>query len=105
MKINERQAQILRIKAASFQSGLDEALEKQLEQAVIATVQATLEASLNEEVEADLGQMGQAAPRRSGYYQRRLDTQYGRIADLSVPKLRAQNEQRSWGILSAINGV
>lgn len=109
MKIKERQEQIVRIKATSFQAGLEEALEKQLKQEVMATVQATLEASLNEEVNEDRAQMGEAAPRRSGYYQRRLDTQYGRIADLSVPKLRAQNEERRWRILQryqrSLNGL
>ena len=39
-------------------------------------------------------------PRRSGYYPRELDTEYGRIDDLSVPKLREGNEDRPWNILT-----
>jgi hypothetical protein len=58
MKIVERQEQIMRIKAASFQAELNEALENQLRQEVMATVQTTLEASLVEEVEDELAAMG-----------------------------------------------
>ena len=46
MTIAEREQQILRIKKASFQSELDEALAKHLRQQVVTTVQTVLEASL-----------------------------------------------------------
>ena len=38
--------------------------------------------------------------RRSGYYQRSLDSQYGRIEKLNVPKLRQGNGEREWSILT-----
>lgn len=38
-------------------------------------------------------------PRRSGYFQRELDTQYGHIKNLRVPKLRRRNGEREWQIL------
>lgn len=98
MTIAEREQQILRIKKASFQSELDEALVKYLRQQVVATVQTVLEASLIEEVKMDLATLNQK-PRRSGYFQRTLDTQYGRIERLAVPKLRHSNKERSWRIL------
>lgn len=98
MTIAEREQQILRIKAASFQSELDEQLEKHLQNQVVTTVQATIEAALVEEVSADVAAM-HPKPRRSGYFQRTLDTQYGRIERLAVPKLRHSNKERSWHIL------
>ena len=58
-----------------------------------------LEASLVEEVKVSLADMGNQKPRRSGFFQRTLDTQYGHIADLKVPKLRHSNEKRRWSIL------
>jgi transposase-like protein len=58
----------------------------------------TLEASLVEEVKVSLADMGNQKPRRSGFFQRTLDTQYGHIADLKVPKLRHSNEKRRWSI-------
>jgi Transposase, Mutator family len=38
-------------------------------------------------------------PRRSGYFKRVLDSEHGRIALLSVPKLRHSAGQRDWQIL------
>jgi len=99
MKIEQKEEQILRIKRASFESRLNEALEKELHSAVVATVQATLEAALVEEVESHLSQVSGEPPRRSGYYQRRLNPQYGTIEALSMPKLRHSNGQREWQIL------
>jgi transposase-like protein len=43
--------------------------------------------------------MGQDSPRRSGYFQRGLDTQYGHLSNLRVPKLRQRNKEREWQIL------
>jgi len=99
MNIAEREQQILRVEAASFHPHLDAALAAQLRANVILTVQSTLEAALVEEVEAARAKMS-VPPRRSGYYPRVLDTQYGRIADLHVPKLRNHNQDREWRILT-----
>lgn len=98
MTIAEREQQILRIKNASFQSELDEQLALHLRKQVMTVVQTTLEAALVEEVTADVARL-HPKPRRSGYFQRTIDTQYGRIDRLAVPKLRHSNKERSWGIL------
>lgn len=99
MTIKQKEEQILRIKQASFEAGLNEALEKELRSAVVRTVQTTLEAALVEEVEAHLAELSGEKPRRSGYYERTLETQYGAIEDLAVPKLRNGNAEREWQIL------
>ena len=57
MTIPQREQQIHRVKASSFQPELDEALEQALRSAVIAAVKITLEAALKEEVKAELAQM------------------------------------------------
>ena len=98
MTIVEREEQIIRIKEASFQSEMDEQLEKHVREQVVAAVQATLEAALVEEMQADRATMT-PPPRRSGYFGRTLDTQYGRIARLLVPKLHHSNKERNWTIL------
>jgi len=97
MTIAEREQQILRIKNASFQSELDEQLETHLRKQAVAAVQATIEAALVEEVAADVAVLN-PKPRR-GYFARTLDTQYGRIDRLAVPKLRHSNKERTWRIL------
>jgi len=99
MTIAQREQQIHRVKESSFQPELDEALEEALRSAVIEAVRVTLEAALQEEVKAELSQMSGERPRRSGYFRRRLDTQYGQIKDLRVPKLRGRNQEREWRIL------
>ena len=93
MKIVAREQQILRIKAASFHPQLNEELANQIRAEVIATVQNIIELALVEELLAARSQM-QIAPRRSGYYPRILNTQYGRISKLRVPKLRFGNKER-----------
>lgn len=98
MRLTEREEQILRIKSASFQSELNEQLEAQLRQQVIETVKTAVEAALVEEVKADRAKM-MPQPRYSGYYGRRLNTRYGQIERLSVPKLRHSNKERNWTIL------
>jgi transposase-like protein len=98
MKIAEREKQIIRIKKASFQSDLNEQLEAHLRRQVVQVVQTTIEAALGEEVQAELETMS-AKPRRSGYFKRSLDTQYGQIKQLLVPKLRHSNKERKWAIL------
>lgn len=99
MRLSDREAEIIRIKEASFQTELPASLEKELRQSVIGVVQTTIEAAVVEELNADLERMV-VAPRRSGYFKRTLDTQYGRIEELSVPKLRHSNKERRWSILT-----
>ena len=99
MKIAEREQQILRVKATSFQPELDEALEQALRVAVLEAVKTALESALEEEVKAELAKLSSDRPRRSGYFQRGLDTQYGHVSDLRVPKLRRRNSEREWQIL------
>ena len=99
MTITQREQQIHRVKENRFQPELDEALEEALRSAVIEAVRMTLEAALQEEVKAEVSQMSGERPRRSGYLRRGLDTQYGQIKDLRVPKLRGRNKEREWQIL------
>jgi transposase-like protein len=98
MSIVEREQQIVRIKKASFQAELNEQLELQLRNQVVVTVQTIIEAALVEELQADRAVL-EAKPRRSGYFRRTLDTLYGRIEQLLVPKLRHSNKERTWRIL------
>lgn len=99
MTIAQREQQIHRVKASSFQPELDEALEQALRTAVVAAVKTTLEAALEGELKVDLSKMTARRTRRSGYFYRGLDTQYGHIQDLRVPKLRERNKEREWQIL------
>ena len=95
MTIAEREQQILRVKRTGFHKELDEALAHKLTTEVVSTVKTVLENTLNEEVKSFLKPLtGQARPHRSGYYRRGLNTQYGRIQDLAVPKLRQRNRER-----------
>lgn len=98
MTTANREQQILRIKSASFQTELDEHLQKHLQQEVVSVVQTTIEAALVEELTTQRTEMTEK-PRRSGYYPRQLNTQFGRIEKLSVPKLRYGNKERKWHIL------
>jgi transposase-like protein len=98
MTIAQREEQILRIKTASFQPELNKQLEAHLRQQVLQTVQTTIEAALVEEAQAEVSRMD-PQPRRSGYFGRKLNTRYGRIKKLAVPKLRHSNKKRSWIIL------
>lgn len=100
MTIQEREAEIVRVREASFSPGLTAELQEQLRRDVVATVQATLEEALVEEVEAHRATLAGELPRRSGYYERALGTQYGQIEKLHVPKLRFGNPAREWQILS-----
>ncbi|MEO1400155.1 MAG: transposase [Cyanobacteria bacterium J06635_1] len=95
----EREIQIQRVQTQTFQQRLNQQLETDLRDSVVKTVERVLEAALVEEVKADLAQFEGSQPRRSGYYSRRVDTQYGRIDQLLVPKLRGRNRERTWQIL------
>jgi transposase-like protein len=99
MTIAARKEQILRIKQASFQSELTQELEQRVRERVIATVKSILEAALIEELEVETSQWSGPLPRRSGYFGRTVDTLYGRISTLLVPKLRWGNKRRQWRIL------
>jgi hypothetical protein len=71
---------------------------------VVTTVQHVIEEALEEDLSAYLGVARYARlpwgrppeSRRSGSYQRALSTQYGRIADLRVPKRRRGNGALHW---------
>jgi transposase-like protein len=97
MNVAGREQQILRVQAASLHPQMDAELDKRLRSDVIKTVQNTLEAALVEEVEAARAKMVEPT-RRSGYYQRGLNSPYGQIPQLHVPKLRAGNKEREWQI-------
>ena len=100
MSVAEREQQILRVKRKGFHRELDETLADKLTTEVVGTVKTVLESALDEEVKAFLKPlMGKEKPHRSGYYRRGLNTQYGRIQDLAVPKLRQRNGEREWQIL------
>jgi len=100
MTIAEREQQILRVKKQGFHKELDEALADKLISEVVFTVKTVLENALNEEVTEFLKSMtGEEKPHRSGYYNRGLNTQYGQIPNLAVPKLRSRNREREWQIL------
>lgn len=100
MTIAQRKEQILRIKAASSFSELNEQLEEEIRREVVKTVQSVLEESLQAEVSAHLEGLETERPRRSGSYKRGLSTQFGYIPDLAVPKLRFGNPEREWQVLS-----
>ena len=106
--IAQVKVQVRRVWRSSFQYELDEALETSLREQALVGVKAALEAALSEELKAQLGfgrygryPMGKKPPeqQRSGFFKRAVDTSYGRIPDLRVPKLRHGNKARRWHIL------
>jgi transposase-like protein len=108
MTIAQQQDQVHYIWHQSFQTELDTQLRRTLRQGALLGVQTTLEAALVEELNQQLGFAayerlpgGEKPPQqhRSGYFQRGLDTQYGRIDALRVPKLRRGNKDRPWTLL------
>jgi putative transposase len=99
MDIATRKEQIIRIQSQSPYPELHEALQAQLNAEVVEVTQSVIETALREEVQEHLNQCIGERPRRSGYYKRVLDSEYGRIEDLSVPKLRHSNSLRDWQIL------
>ncbi len=99
MTIAEREEQIIQIQSQSRYAEINQALEETLRDEATRVRGATVEAALVEEVQAHLEQYSDNRPRRSGYYQRTLDPQYGRIEELHVPKLRHDNGEREWSIL------
>lgn len=99
MKAADREAQIIRIESHSRYPLIHQALEATLRREATAVTQATIEAALVEEVQAHLQQCTDHRPGGSGYYQRTVNTQYGQISTLAVPKLRHDNGKRVWSIL------
>ena len=107
--VADMQAQVLRIWRQSFQYELNAALETHLRAGAVQGVQVTLEAALRAELDTHLGfarsARGPTGPKpathqRSGYFTRRTLTSFGVIPALRVPKLRAGNGARVWGILT-----
>ena len=84
------------------------ALCEQVNRAVLGTTQSMIERALEEELTMYLGaERSEHLPcgrgpeqTRSGSYQRELITQYGRIANLRVPKLRKGNGALEWQTIS-----
>jgi putative transposase len=106
---SELQTSIRRIWRQSFQSELDSALEQHLRARALDGVQAALETALLEELfvqrTAAIQALGNPIPLPnhlylSGSYTRHVHTLFGTIADLRVPKLRAENDTREWHILT-----
>ena len=100
MKLAEREEQIIRIQADPSQSDLVAELQATLKQEIIRLSKVTIEAALVEELEAERKGQSGPHPRRSGYFSRCLDSEYGRIEQLQVPKLRWGNKARNWQILT-----
>ena len=75
-------------------------LENTLPTEVVRVIKTTIEAALVEELESFRSSRSGPQARRSGYFHRLLDTQYGRIPALRVPKLRSDNRAREWQILN-----
>jgi putative transposase len=99
MTILEREEQILRIRSQGIHPDLSEKLSETLRTTVISVVKTVMEKALQEEMSEFLAQIQGEKPQRSGSYPRALNTQYGRIPDLQVPKLRRRNAEREWQIL------
>ena len=81
MTIAERKEQIIRIHSQSPYPQINQALQSVLRQEATRVTQVTIESALIEEIQAHLNQLSKERPRRSGYYQRTLDPQYGRYAN------------------------
>jgi transposase-like protein len=93
MDIVTRKEQIIRIQSQSPYPEIHEALQAKLNAEVMGVTQSVIETALQEELQEHLNQCRGERPRRSGYYKRVLDSEYDRIEDLSVPKLRHSNGQ------------
>ena len=108
MTIAERKDQVDFIWKSSFQYELEEELKQTLRQGALVGIQTALETALIEELNEEIGcepyerlPEGPRPPemQRSGFFGRQLDTEYGRINDLKIPKLRRGNKEREWNIL------
>ena len=99
MTVEARESQILRVRSQGIHPELSEKLNESLRRAVISTVKTVMEEALQEEMAEFLLRLEGKKPQRSGTYTRGLNTQYGAIENLQVPKLRERNRERSWEIL------
>lgn len=99
----EKEEQILRIRSQGIHPDLSEKLSQTLRTTVITAVKGVMEGALQEEVREFLAQVAGDKPQRSGFYSRGLNTQYGTIPDLQVPKLRRRNAEREWQIGRALS--
>lgn len=106
--VAEVKDEIHRIWRSSFQTELDDALEAELRRSAVVGIKATLESAVRAELDRYLGfgryerqPSGKKPPayQRSGSYRRQVETEYGPMADLQVPKLRTGNRTRPWQIL------
>ena len=100
MILAEREAQIIRIQSQNSPPELLAELEAKLKQEVMMVTKSIIEATLVEELLAERQIKLGPKPRRSGYFSRVLDTEYGRIEKILVPKLRWGNQEREWQILT-----
>ncbi len=99
MSIVAREAEILRVRGQGIHGELPEKLSETLRIAVMSTVKMVMEGALQAEVTEFLSQIEGEKPQRSGFYTRGLNTQYGSIPELAVPKLRRRHPEREWQIL------
>jgi len=99
MILAERETEIIRIQSQDSPPELLATLEATLKWEVMMVTKSIIEATLVEELEADRQSQTGPQPRRSGYFSRILDTEYGRIDRFQVPKLRWGNKEREWQIL------
>jgi len=106
--IAQVESQIERVWRGSFQYELNQALETRLRESALVGVKAALEAALQEELAVHLGfgryerqSSGKKPPeaQRSGFFKRGVETSYGQIPDLRIPKLRCSNKTRMWHVL------
>ena len=89
MILAEREAQIIRIQSQDSSSEVLTALQATLKREVMMVTKFIIEMTLVEELETERQTKTGLQPRRSGYFSRVLDTEYGRIEQFQVPKLRS----------------
>ena len=90
-----------------------ESLRQSVQSTALSAIQDTIEQALDEELTAHLGLAryervpGGRTPeqQRSGFFPRMLDTSFGHIEDLHVPKLRRGNGDREWMILERYHRI
>jgi transposase-like protein len=99
MTIATRETEILRIKETSANSIVQTKLQETIKNQVIGVVKTAIESALVEELVTHRTNLANS-PRRAGYFHRCLQTKFGEISKLTVPKLRFGNKERIWQILT-----